>query len=184
MERRHLTPAARHLDGDDAGSRPTKLLLVGTDSNGNPIYEEVPCVSNDNPSPYKWECDEISPLEGAVETTQNDAAGNAVGLFCPGATASSNGNGDGGSGGNEVVVPYVYEVETFGASGATFLPKLEEQILMNLAGSMMGCLKDDDEEVRRALKERYLDGDGYEVVGIRSSPEDVEVTEGEHFVGC
>jgi len=87
---------------------------------------------------------------------------------------------------NIVLVPFVYEVESSQVSTASvFLPRLEEQILLNLADSMMPCLGGgrtlrENQFVRR---NRVLNGEEKEaefaVGGIMSKPDDVSVNEGE-----
>ena len=71
-----------------------------------------------------------------------------------------------------VLVPYAYEVETSKVSTAdVFLPRLEEQILLNLADTLMSCLGGGQAQ----------DGVRFDVRGIESSPDDVTVTEGENY---
>jgi hypothetical protein len=71
-----------------------------------------------------------------------------------------------------VLVPYAYEVETSRVSTAdVFLPRLEEQILLNLADTLMSCLGGGQAQ----------DGVRFDVRGIESSPDDVTVTEGENY---
>ena len=85
----------------------------------------------------------------------------------------------GGASGNElmkknstVFVPYAYEVETSQVSTAdVFLPRLEEQILLNLADTLMSCLGGGQTE----------GGVRFDVRRIESSPDDVAVTEGENY---
>ena len=86
-------------------------------------------------------------------------------IFCPGFKGE-----DGGEGTTKALVTYAYEVETVQVTDAnTFLPRLEGQILSNLAASMLSCLK--DERLRRRLED-------YGVSGIESFPVDVPVTGG------
>ena len=62
----------------------------------------------------------------------------------------------------EVIVTYIYEVETAKvASSSVFLPKLERQILKELAST---CKSEE-----------------YSLVGIKSAPNDVEAKAGEFF---
>jgi hypothetical protein len=77
----------------------------------------------------------------------------------------------GGDEASKFLVTYAYEVETSQVTDAnTFLPRLEGQILSNLAASMLSwCLQ--DERLRRKLVE-------YGVSGIESFPMDVPVTGG------
>jgi hypothetical protein len=73
-------------------------------------------------------------------------------IACPNAPANVVGT-------KEVVVTYAYEVETAKAeSSDTFLPKLEGEILKQLVGQ--------------------CGSEGYTLVGIKSAPDDVEVTHG------
>ena len=89
-------------------------------------------------------------------------------------------------------MPFVYEVETSSVSSANiFLPRLEEQILLNLADRMMDCFvsggEDEDAGVdegdeggsRSFLLRRRRLNSAYAVKGILSHPQDVAVTEGE-----
>ena len=87
-------------------------------------------------------------------------------IFCP----DSQGMG-GGDETSKTLVTYAYEVETSQVTDAnTFLPRLEGQILSNLAGSMLSwCLQ--DQRLRRKLEE-------YGVNGIESFPMDVPITGG------
>ena len=62
-----------------------------------------------------------------------------------------------------------------------FLPRLEEQILLDLAKSMMPCLDRrllKEGEQKNVLGERILNGE-YSVRGIESKPDDVAVKNGE-----
>ena len=81
---------------------------------------------------------------------------------------------DGDSGAGEGVVTYVYEVESRLVSDPkVFLPRLEESILLNLAGYMLGCLEEID---ARRLETAF------EPRGIDSKPDDVAVLEGKRHI--
>lgn len=83
---------------------------------------------------------------------------------------------------NEIVVKYAYEVETKNVSNTdSFLPQLEEQLLVELADAMMPCLQQKGRKLNRvgttnALHRMLQDG---ECIGVKSSPADAETTEGE-----
>jgi hypothetical protein len=80
----------------------------------------------------------------------NQGGGDSI--TCPGAPANAAST-------KEVVVTYAYEVETAKAdSSAVFLPKLEGEILKQLVGQ--------------------CELEGYNLVGIKSTPDDVEVAHG------
>lgn len=111
--------------------------------------------------------------------------GNQIGsISCPG--VSSNGEK---SNQTVVLVPYVYEVETSQVSSADiFLPQLEENILLNLAGSMMNCASGrklmSNNSWMSSIMQRFLSSDNVQcsAIGIKSRPEDVAVPGGEKEV--
>lgn len=79
----------------------------------------------------------------------NEGGGNSV--SCPGSMNVTNTK--------EVIVTYIYEVETAqAASSSVFLPKLERQILKELASS---CQSEE-----------------YSLVGVKSAPDDLEANAG------
>lgn len=74
-----------------------------------------------------------------------------------------------------IIVPYLYEVETTQVISADiFLPRLEEQILLNLADSLMSCLDGDDSAANDVNSK-------YDIQGIDSSPDDVAINEGKRI---
>lgn len=71
-----------------------------------------------------------------------------------------------------IIVPYLYEVETTQVISADiFLPRLEEQILLNLADSLLSCLDGDDSAANDVNSK-------YDIQGIDNSPNDVAINEG------
>jgi hypothetical protein len=71
---------------------------------------------------------------------------------------------------NTVLVSFAYEVETSQVSTAdVFLPRLEEQVLLNLADTLLSCLGG-----------QMADEARFDARGIDSRSDDVAVTEGEH----
>jgi len=100
---------------------------------------------------------------------------------------------------NSVVVPYVYGVDSTVTNANVFLPRLEEQILSNLANSMMTCLDGDRKLVTTDMKEkdmmlrrRVLKNDmivrklesaaEFSVGGIESAPTDVAIDGGKSLL--
>lgn len=140
-------------------------------------------------------------VEGdAVMISSDELNGRVVGsVSCPSSSSATTNTSTKENGSNEaaredadIVVPFVYEVETSSVSSANiFLPRLEEQILLNLADRMMDCFvsggEDEDADVgegdeggsRSFLLRRRRLNSAYAVKGILSHPQDVAVTEGE-----
>ena len=140
-------------------------------------------------------------VEGdAVMISSDELNGRVVGsVSCPSSSSATTNTSTKENGSNEaaredadIVVPFVYEVETSQVSSANiFLPRLEEQILLNLADRMMDCFvsggEDEDADVgegdeggsRSFLLRRRRLNSAYAVKGILSHPQDVAVTEGE-----
>ena len=87
---------------------------------------------------------------------------------------------DGGTGAEstiEEVITYAYEVESrFVSDPVLFLPRLEESILLNLGGSLLGCL----EEIDGRRLESVITA--FEPRGIDSSPDDVALLEGKRRI--
>jgi hypothetical protein len=77
-----------------------------------------------------------------------------------------------------IIVPYLYEVETYEVITADiFLPRLEEQILLNLVDSLMSCLSGDDSAgANNDVNSKY------DIQGIDSSPDDVAINEGKRNI--
>ena len=74
--------------------------------------------------------------------------------------------------GTSIIVPYIYEVETSRVVTADiFLPRLEEQILLNLVDSLMSCLGGDDNAASDVNSK-------YDIQGIDSIPDDVAINDG------
>ena len=74
--------------------------------------------------------------------------------------------------GTSIIVPYLYEVETSRVVTADiFLPRLEEQILLNLVDSLMSCLGGDDNAASDVNSK-------YDIQGIDSIPDDVAINDG------
>jgi hypothetical protein len=72
----------------------------------------------------------------------------------------------------------LYEVETYEVITADiFLPRLEEQILLNLVDSLMSCLSGDDSAgANNDVNSKY------DIQGIDSSPDDVAINEGKRNI--
>jgi len=100
---------------------------------------------------------------------------------------------------NSVVVPYVYGVDSTVTNANVFLPRLEEQILSNLANSMMTCLDTNRKLVTTDMKEKGImlrrrvlkndmtvrkleDAAEFSVGGIESAPTDVAIDGGKSLL--
>ena len=154
---------------------------------------DCPSVYNENTEYSKGDKTSISSdtLNSQVTTS----------VSCPGFERSEgNDTNDEVNDENSVVIPFVYGVESTVYNANVFLPRLEEQILSNLAGSMMTCLDGnrklvttDEKEKdmmlrRRVLKNemtvRKLEGVAeFSVGGIESAPTDVAI-DGGKFLCC
>lgn len=108
---------------------------------------------------------------GGADSGRGDGSGGRETIkeiTCP-STASDNTAETASQQQTDIIVKYVYEVETVNTSSAdSFLPYLEESILMSVADAMMSCLNEDGSIVL----------EGYEVVGVASSPDDVVMIDG------
>ena len=147
---------------------------------------DCPSVYNENTEYSKGDKTSISSdtLNSQVTTS----------VSCPGFKREENDTNDGEvNDENSVIVPYVYGVESTVYNANVFLPRLEEQILSNLAGSMMTCLDGNrkllvttdkkEKEMMLRRRRRVLKNDmtvrklesavEFSVGGIESAPTDV-----------
>ena len=155
---------------------------------------DCPSVYNEDTEYSKGDKTSISSdtLNSQVTTSES----------CPGFESSEEGNeaNDGEvNDENSVVVPYVYGVDSTVTNANVFLPRLEEQILSNLAGSMMSCHDGNRKLVTTDMKEkgmmlrrhvlknemtvRKLEGSAeFSVGGIESAPADVAIDRGKSLL--
>ena len=152
---------------------------------------DCPSVYNENTEYSKGDKTSISSdtLNSLVTTS----------VSCPGfGSQEGNDTNDGEvNDENSVIVPYIYGVESTVTNANVFLPRLEEQILSNLANSMMTCLDgnrrllvttDMKEEKDMMLRRRVLKNEmiirklesaaEFSVSGIESAPADVAIDGG------
>jgi len=150
----------------------------------------------DCPSVYN---EDTEYSKGDKTSISSDALNSQVttSVSCPGFESQEGNDTNDGEVTNEnsVIVPYVYAVDSTVTNANVFLPRLEEQILSNLAASMMTCLDGNRKLVTTDMKEkgimlrrRVLKNDmtvrnlesaaEFSVGGIESSPADVAIDGG------
>ena len=162
-----------HPPGSSSSSYGSGGSSSGGSSQESWTYIDTCLPTSTCPPPYDQSLADTDQYKigNVTSISSNTLNSNVVtSLICPATTTTASGGDEeetSTSTEEEVVVPYVYTVESTSDvnSAYIFLPRLEEQILFNLANNMMSCslLEDNDggvnnnnENVRRRRRHRNL----------------------------